>query len=125
MQRQTTKVYGVLIGLLAIGGFFIKDGHLLGLMNADTALDWLRVVLALLLLYIGFKPGSASAIRGILVFTGVLYVGMALLGLIDSKLWGLLPNGLTGFDIVFHLITGVAALAIGLKKATDREAVTE
>jgi hypothetical protein len=125
MQRQTVKVYGVLIALLAGGGFFIKDGHLLGLMNADTALDWLRVVLALSLLYIGFKPGSAGAIRGILVFTGILYIGMALLGLIDSKLWGMLPNGLTGFDIAFHLITGVVALAVGLKKATNREAVSE
>jgi hypothetical protein len=121
MQRQTVKTYGALIALLAIGGFFIKNGHLLGIMNADTALDWLRVALALSLLYIGFKSDSAGAIRGILVFTGVLYIGMALLGLVDSKFWGMLPNGLTGFDIVFHLVTGAAALVIGLKKATARE----
>jgi hypothetical protein len=116
MEKQTVKVYGILIAALAVAGLFARDGHLFGIMNADPALDWLRVGLAALLLYAGFKSDDATFIRGSLLFVGVLYVGMAILGLADSKLWGLLPNGLTGFDIVFHLVTGAAALSIAARR---------
>jgi hypothetical protein len=115
MQRQTVKFYGVLIALLAAAGLLMNDGHLFGLMNVDPALDWTRVVLAVLLLYVGFKSGSETAVRSSLVFVGVLYIGLAVLGLIDSKIWGLLPNGLTGFDVVFHAATGIAAVMVGMK----------
>lgn len=125
MQKQVVKMYALLIALLAIGGFFIKDGHLLGLMNADTTLDWLRVALAALLLYVGFKATNADVVRGSLMFVGVLYVGMAVLGLIDAELWGLLPNGLTGFDIVFHLVTGAAAIGAALRNNSDQDVVKE
>lgn len=119
MKKTVVRMYAVLIALLAIGGFFIKDGHLFGLMNADTALDWLRVLLAVFLLYVGFKAVDAGLVRGSLIFVGVLYVGMALLGLVDSTLWGLLPNGLTGFDVGFHLVTGAAALMVGMQKGLE------
>lgn len=115
MEKQTVKAYGILIAGLAVAGFFVNEGHLLGIMNADTALDWLRVGLAAFLLYVGFKSDDAALIRGSLLFVGVLYVGMAILGLVDATLWGLLPTGLTGFDIAFHLITGAAALGVAAK----------
>ena len=125
MQKQTAKMYAILIALLAIGGLFIKDGHLFGLTNADTALDWTRVALAALLLYAGFKSKNAGFVRGSLMFVGVMYVGLAVLGLMDSELWGLLPNGLTGFDIVFHAVTGVAAIGVAMRNNSDREAVKD
>jgi len=119
MQKQTVRVYGILIAVLAIGGFFIKDGHLFGLMNADTMLDWLRVLAAGLLLYAGYlAANNVGLLRGSLVFVGILYVGLALLGLVNSELWGALPNGLTGFDIAFHLLTGVAALGVAMQHET-------
>lgn len=112
MQRETVKLYAILVTLLAIGGLYVSSGHLFGLMNADPALDWLRVVLAVFLLYVGFRADDARLVRGSLLFIGALYVGMGILGLLNTTLWGLLPSGLTGFDIVFHLVTGITALGV-------------
>jgi hypothetical protein len=115
MKRQVLKMYALLIAALAVAGFFVNDGHLFGIMNADTALDWLRLILALGLLAIAFRRSDEGAVRTGLITVGVLYVGMGLLGLVDPQLMGLLPNGLTGFDVAFHLITGVVALAVAVK----------
>jgi hypothetical protein len=116
MQQQTAKVYGILIALLAVLGF-VTDSPTFGFMNTDNVLDFLRVVLAVVLLYAGFKSDSESFIRGSLVFVGVLYIGVGVLGLMSSTVWGLLPNGLTGFDILFHLVTGIVAALVGMKSA--------
>jgi hypothetical protein len=115
MQRQLAKVYGVLIATLAVAGLF-ASGHLFDLMNVDPALDILRFPLAALLLYAGFGAATHDFVRGSLLGVGLLYVGMALLGLLDAELWGLLPSGLTGFDVAFHLLTGVAALGAAVMK---------
>jgi hypothetical protein len=48
---------------------------------------------------------------------GVLYIGMGFMGLLSSTIWGLLPNGLTGFDILFHLVAGIVAVLAGMKSA--------
>jgi hypothetical protein len=114
MQKQTAKTYGVLIALLAVLGF-VTDSPTFGFINTDNVLDMLRVVLAAMLLYAGFKSDNENFIRGLLVFVGVLYIGMGVLGLLDSKLWGLLPSGLTGFDVLFHLVTGIVAALVGMK----------
>lgn len=120
MQRTVVKVYGVLIALLAVMGLFVNDGsYMLGFMNADMALDWLRIALALFLLYAGFVSGEESTVRGALWTVGVLYVGMGVLALFDSTLWGLLPTKLTVFDVGFHLVTGLFAIAIAAKKDTS------
>jgi hypothetical protein len=47
---------------------------------------------------------------------------MGLMGLIDSELFGLLPTGLTGFDIVFHVASGFLALYAGMMSNSDRAA---
>jgi hypothetical protein len=123
MQQQTAKVYGILIALLAVLGF-VTDSPTFGFMNTDNVLDFLRVVLAAALLYAGFKSDSESFIRASLVFVGVLYIGMGVLGLMSSTVWGLLPNGLTGFDILFHLATGLVALLVGMKSPVEPSDVT-
>ena len=112
MQRTLAQILGVVVALLAIMGLFINDGHLLGIMNADLALDMLRIALAAALLYVGFGRRDNDAARGVLLFTGVLYIGMGLVGLVNPTIWGLLPNGLTGFDVAFHLITGITTAAV-------------
>lgn len=116
MERQATRVYGLLIALLAVVGLFVSHGHMFNVMNADGFLDGLRVVLAVALLYAGFATNNVKLMRSLLGAVAASYVGLAVLGLIDSKLWGLLPNGLTGFDIVFHLVTGVAAGVVAMRK---------
>jgi hypothetical protein len=111
MQRTLAQTLGIIVAVLAVMGLAVTDGHLFGLMNADLALDIARFGLAGALLYYGFARSNDSA-RGILMFTAILYIGLGLLGLVNSTLWGLLPNGLTGFDIAFHLVTGILAAAV-------------
>jgi hypothetical protein len=118
MKQNIAKIYGVVIGLLALIGLFAQ-GHLMGLMNVDGTLDFLRVLLAAALLYVGFSRGREREAGGVLTAVGVLYVGMALLGLVSQTLFGLLPSGLTGFDIAFHLVTGAIALWAGLRKTDE------
>lgn len=112
MQKRLAQILGIAVAALALLGFLVTDGHLFKLMNADTAFDLLRVLLAAALLYAGYAAKNANTIRDILMFTGVLYVTLALLGLVSSTLWDLLPNGLTGFDIIFHLLAGSLAIAV-------------
>lgn len=112
MQRTLAQILGVTVATLAILGLFVTEGHLFKFMNADLVLDIVRIALAIALLYAGFGRRDNDAARGVLMLTGGLYIGLGLLGIINSTIWGLLPSGLTGFDIAFHLLTGVAAAAV-------------
>lgn len=123
MQKRLVQILAVLVTALAVGGFMVEDDHLLGLTNADMAMDITRLSLAAILLFVGFGKSSASTVRGALVLFGMLYVGLAVLGLLDSELWGLLPTGLTGFDIVFHLAAGIVALGAAFMNNSDRSVV--
>ncbi|HYH75205.1 MAG TPA: hypothetical protein VD735_04565 [Candidatus Saccharimonadales bacterium] len=122
MQKRLAQMFGILVAVLAVLGFFVEDGHLFGLMNANIVLDVLRVGLAGALLYAGFGRASDSFVHNVLAFTGVLYIGMAVLGLINSTLWGLLPSGLTGFDIIFHLGAGALATYAAFAARSHRSA---
>lgn len=120
MERRTARVLGVLVGGLAAAGLFVENRHLVNLMNVDLTLDLLRIPIAAALLYAGFK-GSLGLVRRVLLIVGVLYIGMGLVGLFDRELGGLLPTGLTGFDIAFHLLSGAAATWLGMRKGAEAE----
>jgi len=124
MLRTLARILGIVVALLAIVGFFIEGEHLLGLMNVDLTLDVLRVVIAAALLYVGFGRASDSAVRAVVIVIGVLYVLMGLLAFADPTLFGLLPTGFTGFDIGFHLIVGLGALALALVPASRTTGAT-
>lgn len=58
------KVFGVIYGLVALLGFIVGDGAILGVISNNTADTWLHVVIAVVSLYLGFGPrkeGSAQA----------------------------------------------------------------
>jgi hypothetical protein len=124
MLRLTARVLGILVGVLALAGFFVEGEHLLGIMNVDIVLDVLRVIIAAALLYVGFANTSASALRAVIIVVGVMYVLMGVLAIFDPSLFGLLPTGFTGFDIGFHIIVGIAALALALVPMSDTRAGT-
>lgn len=121
MLRNTARVLGVVVALLALVGFFVEGEHLAGIMNVDLALDLVRTVIAIALLYVGFSRVSLSAVRAVIIVVGAMYVLMGLLALADRTLFGLLPTGFTGFDIGFHLVVGALALIIALVPAASRE----
>jgi uncharacterized membrane protein len=115
MNLQLTRIYAVLIGALAIIGLFV-NGHLFGFMNSDIALDLLRVVLAAYLIYVGFVAKSETMATNALLGVGALYIVMGIAGLFSPTLGGILPSGLTGFDVAFHLITGAVAAVAGMRR---------
>lgn len=123
MHRLTAQVLGIIVGLLAIAGLFVEGEHFLDLMNVDLALDIARIVLAAVLLIVGFGPFSAVAARTVLAVVGLMYVLMGLLAFADNTLFGALPTGFTGFDIGFHLVVGVIAVVIALIPARKAPAV--
>jgi len=48
------QVFGVVYGLVALLGFVVGDGMLLGLISNNMADTWLHVVIAATALYLGF-----------------------------------------------------------------------
>lgn len=117
MNIQITKLYAALVGALGVAGL-LTNGHLFELMNVDAALDGLRILLAGFLAYAGLIAKSEGLANLGLNIVGALYIGMAMIGLLSPTLGGLLPSGLTGFDIAFHLITGGLALYLGVHHKT-------
>ena len=113
------RVMGIVVALLAVPGLFIEGEHMLGIMNVDVALDVVRIVLAVALLVVGFGRVSRGALNAVLVLFGASYLLLAVLGMIDAEVFGLLPTGLTGFDLAFHIIVGVAAIAVVFTPKTD------
>ena len=53
-SRTFFKIFGIVYGLVAIMGFVVGDGYLLGLISNNVATTWLHVVLAIAMLYLGF-----------------------------------------------------------------------
>jgi len=118
MKRRVTQFYAVLVGGLGVIGL-LASGHILGIINVDGALDITRLVLAAGLVYAGFIDQSERTSQVMLTVVGMLYLGIAVAGLISPTLGGLLPSGLTGFDIAFHIVTGGAALAMAVVQEKD------
>lgn len=109
MKLRFVRVYAALVGGLAILGLFIS-GHLFGILNVDATLDLVRLLLVIYLAYVAFMSHGDEAVNTALLIVGVFYLGLGALALITPTLGGLLPSGLTGFDIVFHLIGGGPAV---------------
>jgi hypothetical protein len=120
MNKNVARILGPVVATLCIVGFLAGDGRWLGLVNVDTFIDILRVPIAIALLYVGFGNSTESTARSVVGVVGALYIGMALIGLFSQSLFGLLPNELTTFDIIFHTATGIAALIVAYKVPMER-----
>jgi len=123
MQKRIVQMFAVVVAFLGVAGLFVEEGHLFDITNANIVLDILRLGLAGLLIYAGFFTNSARAIRIALITFAMLYLGLGVAGLIDSEVWGLLPAGLTGFDIVFHLVAGLAGGVVAMTIKENRTSI--
>jgi hypothetical protein len=56
------RVFGVIYGLVAVLGFLMGDGMLLGMISNNTADTWLHVGIAAVSLLLGFMPGSPERV---------------------------------------------------------------
>ena len=57
-SKTLFKIFGVVYGLVAVLGFVVGDGMLLGLISNNTADTWLHVGIAVVSLIIGFAPSG-------------------------------------------------------------------
>lgn len=116
MQRTTAMIFGYLLLGLALVGLVSGDRQMLGFLNVDLALDLSRVGLAALLLYAVYMARSDGAQRLSLMILGGIYLGLGTAGLFSPTIGGLLPSGLSTFDIAFHLIAGLFALNVAVRR---------
>lgn len=56
------RVFGVIYGLVAVMGFMMGDGMLLGMISNNTADTWLHVGIAAVSLLLGFMPASSETV---------------------------------------------------------------
>jgi Domain of unknown function (DUF4383) len=57
-SRWYFRIFGLVYGLVAVMGFFVGDGMLLGLISNNTADTWLHVGIAAVSLLLGFVATS-------------------------------------------------------------------
>jgi len=55
------KIFGIIYGLVAVLGFYYGDNALLGIVANNTADTWLYVVLAVVMLFLGFGASGSKA----------------------------------------------------------------
>ncbi len=58
-SKNYFRIFGIVYGLVAVLGFMVGDGLLLGLISNNTADTWLHVVISLVSLVVGFAPIDA------------------------------------------------------------------
>lgn len=112
MEKLFSLSLGITLGVLTLVGFIPGTKHFLKLMNTDTSHSALRVPLTAALLYAGTQT-DLRATRTILLGVGFFYIAIGTAGLIDKKVGGALPSGLTKFDVLYHLAVGAEALWFG------------
>ncbi len=55
------RIFGIILGVVGLLGFFYGDNALLGIVANNTAGTWLYVVLAVVMLFFGFAPSGSKA----------------------------------------------------------------
>lgn len=113
MEKPMAIALGLaLTGLAAAGFIKNREKHVMG-MNVDTNHSIIRTPLAAALLL--SERTNLRNTRAILTGTGIMYMAVGAIGLVDRKLGGLLPSKLTNFDYAYHFTVGAAALWMGLR----------
>ena len=104
------------LGFLAAGiaGFIpglCPDGKLFGLFAVDTIHNIVHIATGLLAL--GLSAVSEAALRNFFRVFGIVYILVAILGLVggDKPILGLMANNMA--DVLLHFVAGGAALVCG------------
>lgn len=59
-SKMFFKIFGVVYALVAIMGFVVGDGMVLGLISNNAADTWLHVAIAVVALIVGFAPSGET-----------------------------------------------------------------
>lgn len=103
-------ITGSFVALLGLLGLVSGEGRLMNEMNIDIVLDVTRLTLGAFLVYAGMK--SAELSKTALSIFGGLYLGMFVLGLVSTDLFGLLSSPLGFVDQVIHIGGGIAGFIL-------------
>jgi hypothetical protein len=60
-SRTFFRIFGIIYALVALLGFYYRDNAIFGLIANNTADIWLHVVLAIVMLYLGFGVSGSKA----------------------------------------------------------------
>ena len=60
-SRTFFQIFGIIYAVVAVLGFYYGDNALLGLISNNTADTWLHVVLAVVMLFLGFGASGRKA----------------------------------------------------------------
>ena len=60
-SRTFFQIFGIIYAVVAVLGFYYGDNALLGLISNNAADTWLHVVLAVVMLFLGFGPSGRKA----------------------------------------------------------------
>ena len=132
IAQRFAQIFGVVYLLVGILGFIppLVPGEIQGLLGPFEpfsglllglfAVNWLHNVAHIAIGAAGLASyRSPAGARSYAIGVGVLYLLLFVIGLILPTVFGLLP--LNGADNVLHIVSGIAALAIGLASpTTDR-----
>jgi hypothetical protein len=126
MQKLVSGILGVTVAALAAAYAVDKDKRLMGKLDTEKSLTIARIPIALSLLWASVAGDKKSA-RRTLSSVGLSYIGMGIGSLFDKRLGGALKNGFSKSDTIFHLASGLGALAVSIvpdKKKPIRVPVT-
>ena len=110
--RQYAGILGAVIILVGLLGLALGERSLGGLLNIDLAEDLVHLASGALLLYVGFGQRDDGLARSVVGGLGVVYLLVGVLGFIVPDLFGLLPHEYSVVDNLFHIVLGLANIAM-------------
>ncbi|HEY7471637.1 MAG TPA: DUF4383 domain-containing protein [Gemmatimonadota bacterium] len=115
--QRVAQIFGWIFVLVALWGFFVTRGSMeagpdapaiLGLFPVNVLHNLAHLILGIWGILASRSFGGARAYARI---AGVLYILLAIVGVVDPTTFGLIPLG--GADIGLHAVLGLILAAVG------------
>jgi hypothetical protein len=114
MHKAVSGILGLAVAGLAAAYVLRKDkNQRLGQLDTEKSITVARIPIATSLIWAAIA-GTPKTAKRALSSVGVSYIGMALGSIFDRKLGGTLQKGFSKSDTIFHLVSGLGALAVSL-----------
>lgn len=112
---RTGRAVGIVLLALAVVGAPMEGHHLYGLMAVDAPLDLARGMLGVSLLVVSLGRVDQDRRTRWIVAAGILLLMVAVSGLVDRQLFGLVPTSFTPVDLLVTTGLGVLLLRAGVR----------
>ena len=116
------KIYALMLAIVlgshGLIGLFIEGEHLLAILNVDIFIDWVYLLSAALLFFVALTDSSPGLLRGSLFLVGAVLLVIGGIGLLDDRVLGLMPTGLTLVDYFLFFGAGFVSIIMALLPST-------